>query len=464
MTRDQDALATVDRLTVSAGGRRILDGASLRIADGEVVGLVGASGAGKTTLASTLLGHLRPGLRRDAGTVRVAGLDPFSPADRRTLRTDVVAYLGQDPAVELNPAWSIGAQLRERAHRCGRRLTRADVDDALQRLGLPDGSAGRLPHQLSGGQVRRAAFALAVVHRPRLLVLDEPTSGLDTASAELLAGLVAERAADCSVLLITHDRSALARSADRVLHVEAGAVRETAVATPEESVRRTDGDHSREVLVARGLRAGHRGRPALAPVDLRLTAGTTAAVVGPSGAGKSTLARVLVGLHRRDGGTLELHGRPLPATLGARSGDQRRAVQLVPQDATGSLNPAETVRRTLRRALAAGGRARTADELADEPAGLLAAVRLHHDMLPRRAGELSGGERQRVAVARALACRPAVLICDEITSALDAATATSVLEAVDALRADGTAVVLITHDRDEVARWAHRTTEIDVPG
>lgn len=474
-------LASVDRLTVSAGGRRILDGASLRIADGEVVGLVGASGAGKTTLASTLLGHVRPGLIRESGGVRVAGLDPFDPVDQRTLRTGVVAYLGQDPSAELNPARSIGAHLRERARQGGRRLLRSDVDDALHRLGLPDGCARRYPHQLSGGQVRRAAFALAIVHRPRLLVLDEPTAGLDTDSAELLAGLVAERGHDCSVLLITHDHSALARSADRVLHVGAGVVRESEVSTREVCAPRAGDDHGRDVLVAGGLTAAHRGRPVLAPVDLRLAAGTTTAVVGPSGAGKSTLARVLVGLHPRQGGTLALHGRPLAASLGDRSGDQRRSVQFVPQDAAGSLNPVETVRRTLRRALIAGGRAGRWELAADgrvghrgltvdggartddEIARLLAAVRLDDAMLPRRAGELSGGERQRVAVARALACQPDVLICDEITSALDAATASSVLESVDALRADGTAVLLITHDRYEVARWAHRTTEVVAP-
>ncbi|WP_277212244.1 ABC transporter ATP-binding protein [Isoptericola croceus] len=456
---DPAGLVTVDGLTVTAGGRRILDGASMRVADGEVVGLVGASGAGKTTLASTLLGHLRPGVQRVAGTVRVAGRDPFDLSEQRVLRTDVVSYLGQDPSVELDPAWRIGAQLRERARQRGQRLARADVDELLHRLGLSAGAARRHPHQLSGGQVRRAAFALAVVHRPRLLVLDEPTSGLDAASAELLGELVADRGRDCSVLLITHDHSALARLADRVLHVEAGTVRETGIVDRARSAPRADAGQARDVLVARGLTATHRGRPALAPVDLRLTAGATAAVVGPSGSGKSTLARVLVGLHPRRGGSLELDGRPLPAALGARSGAQRRAVQLVPQDATGSLNPAETVRRTLRRALVAGGRAGAADETAE----LLGAVRLDPSMLPRRAAELSGGERQRVAVARALACRPAVLICDEITSALDEATATSVLEAVDALRADGTAVMVITHDRHEVDRWAHRTTEIAEP-
>ncbi|WP_108987519.1 ABC transporter ATP-binding protein [Streptomyces coelicoflavus] len=489
------ALAEIDALTLgpAAGGPPVVHDVGFSVSHGQVLGIVGRSGSGKSSLAHSLLGHVRPGLRLRGGTVRVAGLDPFDRADARRLRGRVVSFLGQDPASSLNPALRIGTQLAEavrlrRSSVTGRAEVSQQVEELLTSVRLPADRAfrRRLPRQLSGGQAQRVALALALAGRPALLVLDEPTSGLDPVLADGMRGLLAEAlsAGDRAALLVSHDPEWIASVTDDVIRLEQGRITAREKPGPAPAVRpsgipRATGPRSEALraaaadltasgglsarglhetasggLTARGLHAVHGRVPVLHDVSLTVPAGSCTAVVGASGSGKTTLARCLAGLHRPVRGSVEWREGGAPHGRGA-------AVHLVAQDSRGALNPRESVADALTRPLR-GLRSRSAREASEEAVRLLGLVGLRDDVLTRRPGELSGGQRQRVALARTLAAEPRALVCDEVTSALDPETADRVLELLDSLRRTlGLTVVMVTHDLTAVAARAEQVVVLD---
>ncbi|RCG28572.1 ABC transporter ATP-binding protein [Sphaerisporangium album] len=503
-----EALVRVAGLTVgpAGGGPPVLRDATLTLAPGRVLGVAGRSGSGKSSLALSLLGHVRPGLERRSGTVRVGGLDPFARAGARRLRGRVVSFMGQEPAASLNPALGIGAQVAEavRLRSPGTADVTGQVRALLAAVGLPSDRAflRRRPHQVSGGQAQRVALAAALAGAPRLLVLDEPTGSLDTVLAHRMRELVAEvlRDGERAAVVVSHDTGWLAALADAVIRLDGGRITATGppavpragrprvppsamgaqrpsgpeadrtrvpqVTTPPDASRVPPpvghGDagvagagETRAGLVVRGLSAAHGRVTVLRDVSLTVPGGTCTALVGPSGSGKTTLARCLAGLHPLTRGTAGWRDEP------GRPPGRTRAVQLVPQDVGGALNPRESVRTTLTRPMT-GLRGMPAEDAAAEAARLLGLVGLSPAMMPRRPGELSGGERQRVTVARALAGAPRALVCDEVTSALDREVASEVLDLLASLRrALGLTLLLVTHDLAAAARYADRVVVLD---
>lgn len=506
-------------LTDPAGGV-VVDVPPVTGERGAVVALTGPSGIGKSTALRGMLGALPEGLTHRSGRVRVLGQEVLSldPVRLRLLRRHHIALVDQDPAARLNPRMRVRHLLAELAVRPGldelRRLL-AEV-----RLPAGDELLARRPHQLSGGQQRRLALARALARRPDLLLLDEPTAGLDPSLGGEI-GLLVRELADrhgMAVILASHDRDLVGRVADRVIELaprtpapdaDAGAISRPARLPTPDAPRRPALDASRgpvageaqvprpapvpgvgagsgrtapvpragagsgrtapgtarssPALAMRRLRAraGRRGRTILHDVELELGQGAAHAVIGPSGAGKTTLARAITGLHPHAEGVAELAGRPLPLRLARRTGEQRRLVQLVPQDPLGALNPVRTVGAVLARPMRLHRRA----DPADVPARverLLADVALPAETAGRLPHELSGGQRQRIALARALAADPAVLVCDEVTSALDARTAHALMELLMRLREErGLTVVLVSHDLDLVARHCDTACAID---
>ncbi|MBT0774007.1 ABC transporter ATP-binding protein [Kineosporia sp. J2-2] len=459
------AVATVTGLTVHApDGTSLLEDLGLHLAEGTVTAVLGRSGAGKTTLALALLGHLGTGLRCAAGQIEVAGHDPFTAAGRKALRGKKIGYLPQDPASSLDPRRRIGAQLLTAAriaypgeNRAGRR---ARVDQAARAAALDTGLLRRHPGELSGGQAQRALLAWTLVTRPRLLVLDEPTSGLDAVTAHRVAVAFTTLAWNPAVLLITHDRDLAGRVATDVLELTAGRLRP---ATPRERTApppprartgqdaRTTAAESVPALEALDVSVERGGRRLLDAVSLRLVPGELVAVQGISGSGKTSLARALSGLAVPATGRLVVHGTPTPWDAAARARTGQPYLAYVGQDARAALNPHENVRRSLTRALASADRRGL-----PAPTGtaeLIACFALPPDVLDRTPDRLSGGQRHRVALARALAAAPAVLICDETTAALDANTTDLVLDALLTWRRrHGTPMVLITHQHQVAAR------------
>ncbi|WP_255474608.1 ABC transporter ATP-binding protein [Pseudonocardia sp. EV170527-09] len=337
--------------------------------------------------------------------------------------------VAQNSGAVLTPSMRIGVQLAEALPE-GTGDRDARVAELLDRVRLDPGLAPRYPHQLSGGQQQRVSIAMAVAARPHLLVLDEPTTGLDVLTQEEVLRLLAELAeADgLASVLVSHDLGVVRRMAD-------------------------------EVLVLRGLRGWVRALEPRRCAPSRTPAGEVLAIVGESGSGKSTLARALAGLVVPAGGTLRLctPDGDLSRPAGRRPVEVRRALQMAFQSADTALNPRRTVGSSLARPVRLFGTATGRSGVARRVAELIADVRLDPSFGGRLPAQLSGGQRQRVGIARALAGDPAVVVADEVTTALDVSVQASVLALLDDLRRErDLAVLLISHDLAVVRGLADR--------
>ncbi len=501
VVRVVEPLLSVRDLVVSwrgADGRanRVLDGVSFDLDAGETIGIAGESGSGKSTLARALLGHTRTGSVIEAGTVRLGERDllALTPAALAAVRGREVAMVPQNPLSSLTFHLRVGALveevLRHRANLDGR-AARERAISLLGEMGLPDPErlARRYPHQLSGGQRQRVVLACALACDPALLVLDEPTTALDkTTEAQVLDLIrrlrVARRGA---MAIVTHDLNVVAEICDRVMvmqHgrvVEAGPVRRV-FAAPREAYTRTllgaalqvdtttratppapghallraealGFSYARPTLL---LRRAPAGPATLAEIAITLHRGEVLGIIGESGSGKTTLGGLVTGLLAPDSGALRFDDAPLPGRAADRSLEQRRRIQMVFQDPLTSLNPrrrvGDQVIRPLR--LFHGLDRRSAEARA---ARLFEELGLDAGLLARFPRQLSGGQQQRAAIARAFAAEPDLLVCDEITSALDASVQAQLLDQLAAMqRRAGTAMLLITHDLSVVWRMAGR--------
>jgi ABC-type glutathione transport system ATPase component len=412
---------------------------ALALEAGSVSAVHGPSGCGKTTLLQALFGLLDREQWATSGRVRVRGRDLaiMSPQHRRHVLRHDLAILMQDAHSALDPLQPVGRQIEQATH-CSER----DAVAMLRRLGVADALVlvRRLPHEISGGQAQRVLLAIAFLRAPALVVADEPSASLDGGSyKELLQHLRALVEQGSAVLLATHDQRLLRDLDAGVLALEQGVFRR---ARPQHLPwpPRADRDDigTVPVLAARGLRVAFGQRTVLDGVDFHVCRGETVAVVGESGAGKTTLGRVLAGHRRPDAGSVER-----PTRIGA--------VQLVCQDALGSLTPGRPLRALLAEAQAPYfDLAAAANELRLEPG-----------VLDRPAGRLSGGERRRVALLRAVAVQPDVLVLDEPTASLDRATGIGVIDALLRLQAGRSlALVVITHDLELAEAFAHRIVTI----
>ncbi|MCZ2839432.1 ABC transporter ATP-binding protein/permease [Modestobacter sp. VKM Ac-2985] len=480
--RPTEALLSVRGLTVELAGpherRRVVDGVDLDVGRGEVVALVGGSGSGKSLTAAAVLGLLPEAAGAVAGgSVRLAGQELVGATERdlRRVRGARVALVPQDVGTALDPLRRIGPQVAEaaRLHRgLDRRAATAVARELLVWAGLPD--VDRVlrarPAELSGGMRQRVLVAAALAGGPQLLVADEPTSALDAATAGQVLALLA-RARDehgTAVLLISHDLGLVGRHADTVTVLDAGQVVESGpvaqvLDAPAHPVTGALRDAAVEpaaapapppggapLLLARdvGVRypAGRWSRSALPPaltgVSFTLPRGGGLGVVGESGSGKTTLARVLTGLQCPTAGTVELAG----STRAAGTGH----AQLVFQDPASALDLRQPVGAALREALLLARRRGRPVPLGGPPA-LLTRVGLDPELAGRRPWQLSGGQQQRVVIARALAAAPDLIVLDEPVSSLDAVVRAGVLELLRSVRAEGVALVVISHDLAAVA-------------
>ena len=542
MTTTTDVLQVRDlSVRITRTGDSIVDEVNLIVRPGEVLGLVGESGCGKTTVGMALLGHTRVGAEFSGGQILVGGLDLASMRrdQLQHLRGGTVAYIPQDPPTALNPSLRIGKQLSEvleaHANELSKEKRQQRIAETLEEVALPSDAEflRRYPHQLSGGQQQRVAIAIAFICRPQVLVCDEPTTGLDVTTQARVLQTIREM---CQIhrvaaIYVSHDLAVVSSLADRVAVMYAGRIVETGLreelfhrpkhpytrrlmraiprfegsqapqgipghaprpgsrpmgcsfaprcplataecrthfppeelVAPDHSVRCFHHDRdlhsepmqmvkpardgaSAPILEVRDLVASHSRVTVLHGVSLGVAAGECLALVGESGSGKTTTVRCIAGLHQEYAGVVRLGDEELDHAPRRRTTEQRRRIQYVFQNPYASLNPRHTVGDAVAVPIRLFHRTE-GDALWTRVGELLEQVSLPAAAAGRYPDELSGGERQRVAIARALAADPSILLCDEITSALDVSVQATIVELLHQLRTEmGLSLVFVTHN------------------
>ncbi|TKT76321.1 ABC transporter ATP-binding protein [Aquamicrobium sp. LC103] len=478
-------------LGIGRTGPKIVKGANLAIAPGEIVGIVGESGSGKTMLGRAVLGLSPAPISMTAGEIyfKGAAYSGMSEPEMRALRGAGVTMVFQEPMTSLNPAMRIGRQLEEGLElhgNIGRKERKARMLDMLRRVGIADGerALAAYPHEFSGGMRQRIMIASAMLMRPALLVADEPTTALDAVTQRDVMDLLVDltREFGTAVILISHDLPMVARYCSRIVVMQTGEIVE--MGETAELLGAPKHDYTRKLLASLPMRASARALPETRPivsveklkvdfaarsglfgrggvkhavrdVSLDIRPGEVLAVVGGSGSGKTTLARVIAGLTGHQGGHVLFNGHGIrPGSAGYD--DYRRNCQMVFQDPFSSLDPRMKVG-----ALIAEGLQALHDVPSSEHAArvekALESVALNASFASRFPHELSGGQRQRVAIARALIRRPSFVIADEAVSALDVTVRAQILKLLADLQSQfGFACLFITHDLSVVEQIADR--------
>ena len=518
------ALLEIENLTVEFPTRRqvftAVDSADLVVEPGQIHGLVGESGAGKSTIGAAVMGLLDPPGRIASGVIRfkgeeISGLDAEA---MQSLRGKKISMIFQDPLTSLNPLFTVGQQLTETISthlNTGEAEARDRALALLTRVGIPDPGTriNQYPHQFSGGMRQRVVIALALCSEPDVIIADEPTTALDVSIQAQILELIKELARERSVgvILITHDMGVIADTTDRVTVMYRGQVVESgptaevlgqpghaytrsliaAVPRPTLKLHRfplisyggritgfavedlardwpeTTVNRDRALLEIRAITKRFVSRPAILPsrrgyftavdaVSFDIREGEVFGLVGESGSGKSTIARMIAGLYPVDGGAVSFQGADVTAGPRGVPDHYRRQIQMIFQDPYSSLNPRMRV-----------------DQIVAEPArhhGILRgdALQRRVDELLDRVGlgaaagrkfphEFSGGQRQRISIARALATQPRFLICDEPTSALDVSIQAQILNILKDLQEHlGLTMLFISHDLPVVRQMCDR--------
>ncbi len=510
-------LLTVNRLSVSFKmpdrAIPVLEEISFSIGEGEAVGLLGASGSGKTLTALAILGLLpRRAMVGDSSQIlyfpeRHKSLDLTKLSNRAwgAVRGQHIGLIFQDPSRSLNPVFTCGVQFRDTLRHFHPDWSRKDLEsgmlEQLEEMGLkaPRRIASAYPHQLSGGQQQRVLLAMALAGNPKLLLADEPTTALDSTIQrkilDLLLRLQAER--KLSLLFISHDVKAIQFMTQRAIVLDNGRVVE-AVESPNLLVD-PNSDYTRKLaarpnptiqkrIASSGPTPLQEPNPvllrvedlsctykqtirwwrqkqeiqALQKVSFSLAKGEVIGLIGESGSGKSTLARAIMGLVPFQTG--RIHFEDAGIEVGTRTSRKQlaRLVQLIYQYPLSSLNPSLTVGEAIREGVLVGQPDLSKDDQIAVVRKLLAQVDLSEPMYSRFPKELSGGQQQRIALARALALSPELLICDEAVASLDSPVQLRILELLAHLnQSRGIGILFISHRLDVVRQIATRILVLD---
>jgi peptide/nickel transport system ATP-binding protein len=454
----------------------IINGVNLDLNRGEVLGLIGESGAGKSTLGLAAMGFCRDGCKITEGSITFDGMDMLSLSknELRQLRGHRISYVAQSAAASFNPAHKLIDQFCEAPmihNVMSRNQATEYAIDLYHRINLPDPDnfGFRYPHEVSGGQLQRAMTAMALSCRPDLIIFDEPTTALDvTTQIEVLAAIKdIVKEFNTAAIYISHDLAVVAQMADRIKVLLKGD--EVEQAPTDVMLKNPSQDYTKSLWAVREYSRKEQKKPAKSEMPIisikNVTGGyiskldvlkevsfdiykkRTVAVVGESGSGKSTTARVVTGLLQPRIGSVMFEGETLPAGYQSRSRDQLRRIQMIYQMADTALNPKLRIRDLIARPasmyLGLNGKA-----LEERVRNLLHMIEMEPDQyIDRLPSELSGGQKQRIGIARAIAAEPSVIICDEVTSALDQLVAEGILKLLDRLQSElDLSYMFITHD------------------
>ena len=485
---NQQALLDINNLTIHFNGQTsaVIDDISFHLKPGETLGLAGASGSGKSLTALAVMDLLPMNCQRQ-GQIQFKGqaLNEFPPPQWRTLRGQHIALVFQEPMTALNPVQTIGQQIAEMLilHTdLNRSKRRQKIQQLLDDVQLDSGCKNRYPHQLSGGQKQRAVIAMAVACQPDLLICDEPTTALDVTTQAHIIQLLKklQYKYGMAILFISHDLAVMAQVADRIAVIQQGHIVETA--DTDRLIQQPKTDYTRHLLASAGLKTvfdkqhnievtallqthnltvcfkqttrlfRSRQFTAVGQANLTIHTGEIVGLVGESGSGKTTLGRCLVGLQTPVSGDILFKGNPL-----ADDRQAKKCIQMIFQDPYASLNPQLTIQQSLSEPLTIHGLYKDKTQRQQRLQALLNQVELDASALKRYPHQFSGGQRQRIAIARALACEPELLICDEAVTALDVLIQQQVVALLKKLVEETRlSLLFITHDIALVSDFAHR--------
>ena len=481
------------KVKVADSGDEILKGVSFELQAGKVFALVGESGSGKSVTSMAAMRLLPEALVITDGAVEVEGQDLFELSESRmqTVRGQRVAMIFQNAMTALNPVQNAGKQVAEtlRLHTTLRGdALRQRVLQLFAEVGIPDPDSryNFYPHQLSGGQQQRVMIAMALACEPDILIADEPTTSLDVTIQEQVLELIRDltHSRQLAVLLITHDMGVVRNTADEVAVMYRGEIIERAVVddffhNPQQEYSRRlidalpDLTHFQSVAVEQPLlqlddvkvyfpiRQGVLQRVvdytrAVDGVSLTIGRGETYALVGESGSGKSTLGRAILNLDDIAGGRITFKGEPIQSLPRRAMLPYRKKIQVIFQNPFSSMNPRLTVGEIITEGMISLGLGLSAAGREERIKQLLQRVQLEPEFSQRYPHEFSGGQLQRIAIARALAVEPELIICDEPTSALDVSIRAEVLDLLQELQREfGVSYLFITHDLSIVPSLAH---------
>lgn len=484
----------------ASGSVTILGDVSFELGRGEILGIIGESGAGKSTVGNAILDLLSPEFELTSGTIEFNG-KPIdgSGGGEGAIRGRRISAIFQDHTASLDPLMSIGAQVEETIRAIDRSVSRRQARlravELLARVGIPEPQRryGNYPHQFSGGQRQRAVIAIALAGSPDVIVADEPTSALDATVQKqilkLLRTLVDETGV--SIILVTHDMGVVSEITDRVLVMRKGQVVEqdrtavildapandytrsllaavprlrisTAAVEPEANGSRTmfsageEGDNLllfaegvSKTFFSRGFSLGlvrNTAKFALRDASIRLPRGEITGIVGESGSGKTTLGRIIAGLDTASAGRVTIGSNEFDVSKSGRRNGLLGRVQMVFQDPSVSLNPRMTIGETLHESIRFGADMRSGEDPADVGT-MMDQLGLARTLLARYPHQLSGGQKQRVCIARALLARPEIIVADEPTSALDVSVQAEIVKLLkDSIAERDTTMIFISHD------------------
>ncbi|MEV4609476.1 ABC transporter ATP-binding protein [Neorhizobium sp. LMR1-1-1.1] len=503
-----EPLLVVDNLALkhqgAAATTTILRDVSLELRRGEILGLIGESGAGKSSLGNAVLGLLAPGFSQTGGRILFEGLalNELSDKQRMELRGRRISAIFQDHTASLDPLMSVGSQIVETIRALDDGLTSRQAKsralELMQRVGIPDPAIRfrHYPHQFSGGQRQRIVIAIALAGRPDIIVADEPTSALDATIQKQILALLRNLTDETgvSVMLVTHDMGVISEIADRVIVMRHGKVVEQGATSaildmpadaytkdllaavprlrlPPASSPTNDVPRSADpqanivpqtkldqnpILRVKDVTKTYDGRsfpwlrrgpqsPALRDVSIELVRGSITGIVGESGSGKSTIGRIVAALETAGRGSLDLNGRQFDISLAGKKNGLLGQIQMIFQDPAMSLNPRMSIGAALEESVWFGSRGSPSDR--QDVGEMMDRLGLPRSLLMSFPHQLSGGQKQRVCIARALLANPSIIVADEPTSALDVSVQADIVRLLkETVSERGVSMLFISHD------------------